>query len=103
MYTVIDSPADAENVPLTSRIGVSFNEMVEPTSVFPGSIRLLDKSGTPVEGWASAQENIAYFTPKELLKANETYTIQVLEGGVRDINNNSVQTTVEQVFYTIGN
>lgn len=95
--------ADAENVPLTSRIGVSFNEMVEPTSVFPGSIRLLDKSGTPVEGWASAQENIAYFTPKELLKANETYTIQVLEGGVRDINNNSVQTTVEQVFYTIGN
>ena len=77
--------------------------MVEPTSVFPGSIRLLNQSGDAIEGWASAQENIAYFTPKQPLEPNEVYTIQVMEGGIKDINNNPVQTTVEQVFYTIGN
>ena len=99
----INPNADADNVPLTSRIGVSFNEMVEPTSVFPGSIRLLDQDGNPVEGWASAQENVAYFTPKESLRSSETYTIQVMAGGVRDVNNNPVLETVEQTFYTIGN
>jgi hypothetical protein len=93
----------AENIPLTARIGISFNEMVEPTSVFPGSVRLFNKEGEAIEGWASAQENIAYFTPKEPLKPNETYTIQVMEGGVRDANNNAVETTQEQIFYTIGN
>ena len=92
----------AQNIPLTARIGVSFNEMVEPTSVFPGSIRVFNKAGEGIDGWASAQENIAYFTPKEPLVEGETYTIQVLEGGIRDINNNPVETTVEQTFSTIG-
>jgi len=93
---------NAQNIPLTARIGISFNEMVEPTSVFPGSVRLYDGSGLAVEGWASAQENVAYFTPKELLKAGQQYTIQIMEGGIRDINNTPVQQTYEQTFHTIG-
>lgn len=99
----INPNSDAENIPLTARIGISFNEMIEPTSAFPGSIRLIDSTGNNIEGWAGAQENIAYFTPKSPLSPNETYTIQVLAGGIRDVNNNAVETTIEQRFSTLGN
>ena len=97
------TPVDgATNVPLSSRIGIGFNEMIEPTSIFPGSIQLLDENGNAVEGWASAQENTAYFTPKAPLKENTQYTIRVMEGGARDVNNNAISTTLEHTFQTLG-
>ena len=75
--------------------------MIEPTSIFPGSIQLLDENGNAVEGWASAQENTAYFTPKVPLKENTQYTIRVMEGGARDVNNNAISTTLEHTFQTL--
>ena len=96
-------PADGETgVATTSRIGVVFNEMIEPSSVFPGSIRLTDADGNPVEGWGSGQENIASYSPRADLSPGTTYTIEVMAGGILDINNNPTEVTTTATFTTAG-
>ena len=97
-------PADGEtNVALTSRIGLGFDEFIEPTSVFAGSVRLYDSSGKAVDGWGSAGETIANFTPKEPLLPNETYTVEVLQDGIEDLSRNKFATTTTFTFSTVGN
>lgn len=96
-------PQDGEEgVALTARIGLGFNEMVEPTSVFPGSVRLYDESGAPVDGWAGAQENTGFYTPKESLRPGTEYRLEVLAGGVQDINGNALADDVVVTFTTAG-
>lgn len=89
-------------VATTARIGVAFNEFVEPSSVFAGSIQLFDEDGAPIDGWGSAQENIASYVPKEALQPGTTYTVEVLAEGVTDINGNPVAETVTATFTTAG-
>ena len=98
----IDPRDGAAGVPVTARIGVGFNEPIEPSSVFPGSIRLWDEAGAAVAGWGSGQENIASYAPRQPLKANTTYTVEVMAGGARDINDNAVAETVTSTFTTAG-
>lgn len=86
---------------LTSRLGVVFNEPIEPISVLPGSLRLYDEEGRAVPGWGSAQENIATFSPKEPLLAGQTYTFEVLAGGAADLNGNTLAETVTVRFRTV--
>ena len=96
-------PADGEiNVALTARIGIGFNEMIEPSSVFPGSIQLYDSDGKAVEGWGSGQETIGSYSPKEPLRLGTTYTLKIMAGGVQDINGNSVAESTEISFTTFG-
>ena len=96
-------PADgAIDVPVTARIGLGFNEMIEPTSIFAGSVRLYDSKDNAIDGWGMAQETIAHYVPKTTLKPGETYRVEVLEGGARDINNNAIEETVFFQFTTAG-
>ena len=96
-------PFDGENnVAPTARIGIGFNEMIEPSSVFAGSIQLFDDAGNAVDGWGSAQETIASYTPKEPLKQGTTYTLKILSGGIQDINGNSISDTITTTFQTFG-
>ena len=97
-------PADGDtDVALTSRIGLGFDEFVEPTSVFAGSVRLYDSAGNAIDGWGSAQETIANFTPKEPLLPNETYTVEVMKDGIEDLSGNKFSTTTTFTFSTVGN
>jgi len=91
------------NVALTSRIGLAFDEFIEPTSAFAGSIRLYDSNGQAIDGWRSGQETIANFTPKEPLLPNTTYTVEVLQGGIEDLSGNKLSETHTVEFTTIGN
>ena len=84
------------------RIGVGFDEFIEPSSVFAGSVQLFDSAGTPVDGWGSGQETIASYAPKEPLTPGETYTVHVMADGIRDINNNPVAATVTSSFTVAG-
>jgi len=84
------------------RIGVGFNEFIEPSSVFPGSIRLQDSQGRAVAAWANGHETIASYSPKAALTPGETYTVQVMAGGVRDINSNAIETTYTSTFTVAG-
>lgn len=96
-------PLDGEHgVAVTSRVGIGFDEPVEPSTVFPGSIRLYDEDGAPVEGWGSAQENTAHYSPKAPLKPGTTYTLQVMAGGVTDLDGNPVAETLSATFTTAG-
>ena len=97
-------PTDGStNVALTSRIGFAFDEFIEPTSAFAGSIRLYDSNGKAIDGWGSGQETIANFTPKESLLPNTTYTVEVLQGGIEDLSGNKLLETHTVQFTTIGN
>lgn len=96
-------PVDgATGVPPTVRIGVGFNEFIEPSSVFAGSVRLYDSAGGAVDGWGSGQEAIASYAPKAPLRAGETYTVEVVAGGITDINGNALAQTYTTTFTVAG-
>jgi hypothetical protein len=98
------NPQDgAVGVALTSRIGVGFNEMIEPSTVFAGSIRIVAEDGTAIDAWGSAQEAIASLWPKGRLLPDTTYTVTVEPGGVTDANGNAVAEAVSWSFTTAAN
>lgn len=87
-------------VATTARIGIGFNEPIEPSSAFAGSIRVWDADDHPVPGWVSAQETIASFAPKQALEPGTTYTVEVVADGITDINGNAFETTETFTFTT---
>jgi len=98
----VDPPQGAKGVALTARIGVGFNEVVDSASVFAGSIRLFDDEGRGVDGWGSAQETIANYTPKEPLRPGVTYAVEIVKGGIVDTHGNPVDETHISTFTTAG-
>jgi hypothetical protein len=93
-------PADGASVGPNTRIGVAFDEFIEPTTAFEGSLRLYDADGAPVRGVVSAQESIATYVPTTPLLPG-TYTATVEAGGVRDANDNTIEETWSWTF-TVG-
>jgi hypothetical protein len=83
-----------------ARVGVGFDEFIEPTSAYPGSVRLLDSDGAPVEGWVSAQETIVTYAPKSQLDPGVTYTVEI--DGITDIHGNQMTDTYTFTFTTAG-
>jgi hypothetical protein len=99
--TFVWPPDGASAVPVTSRVGVSFGEMVDVKSAFEGSVRLTETdSGARVAGVVSAQENLVSFHPFCPLEAGTTYTLEIPAGGVTDFNGNSVGETFTASFTT---
>lgn len=97
----VDPPDGATGVRTTARVGVGFSEPVEAATTFAGSIRLY-RDQEAVEGWVSVQENIASFVPKAPLTPGATYRVQVLAGGVTDLNGNVVDVDLETSFTVEG-
>jgi hypothetical protein len=98
----VDPRDGATGVPVTARIGLGFDEIIEPSSVFAGSIRLYAADGTAVDGWGSGQDNLGSYTPKAPLQPGTTYTIEVVEGGVLDASLNPIAGTFTSTFTTAG-
>lgn len=98
----INPPNGAAGVPVSSRIGVGFNEVIDSSSVFAGSIRLFDDEGRGIDGWGSAQETIANYSPKLPLRAGVTYTVEIVQGGIVDSHGNPTEETVFSTFTTAG-
>lgn len=96
----------AEDLPLTSRVGVTFNEMVDVKSAWRGSVRLYkdgeDPDKTQVPGLINTQETIVNFSPKEPLEPNTTYRLEIPAGGIVDYNGNAVEEPFTMTFTTIG-
>jgi hypothetical protein len=95
-------PSERDQVPVSTCVGAAFNEMIEPSSVFGGSIQLLDDQGLAVPGWGSGNETIASFCPKEPLAPNTTYTLRVPADGITDLNDNPTTEMAETTFTTAG-
>ncbi|MFT4978804.1 MAG: hypothetical protein ACI8S6_004714 [Myxococcota bacterium] len=96
-------PADgAVGIATTARIGVGFDEMIEPSSSFAGSIRLYADDGEAIDGWGSGQESVASYVPKAPLRPATTYRVEILAEGITDINGNALAETVTTTFTTAG-
>ena len=94
-------PADGDvGVATTARIGIGFDEIIEPITVHLGSLRVSDPDGAPVDGWGSAQEATAHWVPKEPLQPQTTYTVEVMADGISDVNGNPVADTLSFSFTT---
>jgi hypothetical protein len=104
--TWVYPPDGATDLPAVSRIGVTFNEMVDVKSAWAGSVRLYetgtDPAATRVDGDVSTQENIVNFSPKGLLRPGTEYTLEIPAGGVRDYSGNVIVTPFKSSFKTIG-
>ena len=96
----------AKNLPLTSRFGLSCNEMVEPKSAWTGSVRLYIKDTDPaltrVEGHISVQEHIVNFVPAQPLAPGTTYVLEVPAGGLTDYSMNALVDAVRIEVTTFG-
>ncbi len=97
------SPEDgAKGQALTSRVGVVFDEMIEPRSAFTGSFRVADPDGQPVPGVYNVQENIVNFSPDEPLLPGSKYTVTLKAGGLVDYSGNALAADVSFSFTTVG-
>lgn len=97
----VDPPDGATGVRTTARVGLGFSEPVEAATTFAGSIRLY-QDRVAVDGWVSVQENLASYVPKEPLVPGATYTVQVLAGGVSDVDGNRVDADFTSTFTVEG-
>ncbi|MEM7151656.1 MAG: Ig-like domain-containing protein [Myxococcota bacterium] len=100
-------PADgATGLPITTRVGVTFNEMVDVKSAWFGSVRLYrtgdDGEPVPVMGHISVQENVVNFVPRTPLDPGTEYTFEIPAGGVADYNGNRVTEPFSITLTTIG-
>ncbi len=99
-------PGDgAEGLPVTSRVGVTFSEMVDVKSAWLGSVRLYRGEGDdiePVTGHISVQENVVNFVPETPLDPGTEYTFEIPANGVADYNGNRIQEPFLLTFTTVG-
>lgn len=84
------SPAEGEvGVASTARIGVVFDEMIEPASVHAGSMRVSDAAGRPIAGSFDVLESIVNFSPTEPLPAGPIRVV-LPAGGIADASGNRI-------------
>lgn len=99
-------PDGAMDLEPTSRFGVTFSEMVAPRSAWEGSVRLYetgtDPAHTRVDGWFSVQENTVNFFPKTPLQPGATYTFEIPQGGVADLNGNATTAPFSASYTIVG-
>lgn len=103
--TVWTWPTDgASGLRSTSRLGVSFDEMVSVLSAHEGSVRLYRAGEAPDAGRVptivSAQEAIVNVHPRCPLDPDTDYVLEVMAGGVADFNGNPVADTTTVRFRT---
>ncbi len=97
----LTNPADGATwVPLTGRVGLSFDEQVEPKSVHAGSLRVWDEAGHAVAGRFYAQESLVNFVPDAPLAADTTYFVEVPAGGIADVTGNPTGAGLAWAFST---
>ncbi len=88
--------------PLSTRVGMTFNEFVELQTVWRGSFIVREVGTTaPVEGHYSGQEGVVNFWPARPLKPDTQYEVLVPAGGVRDYSGNAVTTPFRSTFRTV--
>lgn len=96
----------ATGLAVTSRFGISMNEMVDVKSAFDGSVRLYETDVAPefgrVDGVFSVQENIVNFWPEAPLKPGTSYTLELPAGGLLDYSGNALAVPFKATFKTAG-
>jgi hypothetical protein len=104
VVTWVYPPDGSTSVRRTSRIGLTFSELVDVKSAWEGSVRLYetgtDPAVTRVDGYVSAQELVVTFWPITPLEPSTSYTLEVPARGVADVSGNAIQTPFSMTFTT---
>lgn len=86
-------PVDgATGVALTQSLYVGFNEFVEPSLAVDGigaRLREGSEDGPIVPCWNTVEESRLHVRPKQPLQPGTPYVLQILEGGLEDVNGNT--------------
>ena len=85
---------------LCSRVGVSFSDNIQVSSVDDNSFVVRPAGGSPLPGKYSVWLAIANFAPDEPLEPNTTYEVVVPAGGVRDWMGNTTDMGFSSSFTT---
>ena len=112
MFEAVDARGPAVNMvvptdgatdqPLSTRIGLTFDEFVEMNSVWAGSVLLREtESGRVVQAHLSGQEGVVNLWPVHPLSPATEYTLTVPAGGVTDLNGNATASTFGATFTTV--
>lgn len=97
----LNDPANGATwVPVTGRIGISFDEQIEPKSAHDGSFRVWGQDGKAVPGRFYGQETIVNFVPDAALSENTSYYVDIPAGGITDVSGNPSQTALSFAFST---
>jgi hypothetical protein len=94
-------PNDGETgLAKTSRIGFSFTDNLEITTVHPGSVIVRPMGGEPLKGTFGLYMGILNFDPDEDLLPNTTYEVVLPAGGVKDLVGNGIAAEFKSTFTT---
>jgi DNA-binding beta-propeller fold protein YncE len=93
-------PDSAVNQALTTRVGLTFTDMIDLRSVNNSTFIVRPRGGEPLNGKYSTQTGIVNFFPDSLLQANTVYEIVVPQGGIKDWTGNATPTTFISSFST---
>lgn len=97
--TMVDPPDGATQLAATARIGFTFSDAIDNTSVTTETISVTPAAGgAPVPGRFALQGQIVNFTPDEPLDAGVSYAVTVHAGGVRDWAGNAFAETAVSTF-----
>jgi len=97
------SPLAGETgVHVRGRVGLAFNEMMEPRSAHRGAFRVFSEGGVVVEGHLQVQENLVNFSPLAPLDPGTRYHVWLPAGGLADVSGNALADDVRFTFTTEG-
>ncbi len=83
---------------LTTAIGMTFTDQIDPMSIGSETIKIQTESGAVVNGYYSVQTGIVSFYPEKDFLPNTTYTINV--EGVKDYSGNALTKRFSSSFST---
>lgn len=92
--------AGTANQSRATRIGLTFTDMIDLSSVNSGTFIVRPLAGDALAGRYSTQTGIVNFTPEKPLEPDTTYEILIPAGGIRDVMGNSTPTTFQTTFAT---
>jgi YVTN family beta-propeller protein len=90
----------AVNQATASRVGVSFTDMIDGSTLDTSNFTVRPIGGVALEGYFAHQTGIVNFHPKTPLKPNTTYEVVVRQGGLKDYAGNAVPREFRSVFST---
>jgi hypothetical protein len=95
-----------EDLPVTSRVGVTFDEPIDSKSLWrAGAVRLYPTAAGPagaVVGLVNAQDTIVNFTPEAPLQPATAYTFEIAGGAAEDWSGNAKPVAFSLTFTTAG-
>ncbi|MDB6015628.1 MAG: hypothetical protein JWR19_117 [Pedosphaera sp.] len=90
----------AVNQALTSRVGLTFTDLIDLRTVTTNTIIVRPTGGTALPGRYSHQTGIVNFWPDQPFQSNITYEVVVPAGGIKDLVGNAISQSFTSRFTT---